>query len=154
MSLLFLLRRRPRTAGTQRCLRYRGTVAGFRSNERRDFASGIVNFERDYFGIDAETPNFDDRDFETRFRVPSSVFRRVYQAASCEPFLQQRINATGCLQTHTLEDIVAAFRVMAYGEAADLKDEYMRLSCSNLAQATNLLLQLCAAARINLPAPS
>jgi len=36
---------------------------------------------------------------------------------------------------------VAAFRVIAYGEAADRSDEYVRLSRSTVAQATKIILQ-------------
>ena len=74
-------------------------------------------------------------------RVPRSVFRRVYQAVKDEPFSQQRINATGRLQAHPLQKVVAAFRVIAYGEAAERADEYVRLSRSTVAQATKLCLE-------------
>jgi len=69
------------------------------------------------------------------------VFRRVYQAVKDQPFFQQRINATGRLQAHPLQKVVAAFRVIAYGEAADREDEYVRLSRSTVTQATKLLLE-------------
>ena len=141
MGVLFLLRRRSRSGRANRRRRYRGSVAGRRPNKRRDFAAGLFNIQRDYFGVNAEAPIYDDRDFETRFRVPRSVFRRVYQAVKDEPFFQQRINATGRLQAHPLQKVVAAFRVIAYGEAADRADEYVRLSRSTVAQATKLLLE-------------
>jgi len=141
MGMLFLLRRRSRSGRANRRRRYRGSVAGRRPNKRRDFAAGLFNIQRDYFGVNAEAPTYDDRDFETRFRVPRSVFRRVYEAVKDEPFFQQRINATGRLQALPLQKVVAAFRVIAYGEAADRADEYVRLSRSTVAQATKLFLE-------------
>jgi len=123
MGVLFLLRRRSRSGRANRLRRYRGFVAGRRPNKRRDFAAGLCNIQRDYSGVNAEAPIYDDRDFETRFRVPRSVFPRVYQAVKDEPFFQQRINATGRLQAHPLQKVVAAFRVIAYGKAADRADE-------------------------------
>ena len=141
MGMLFLLRRRSRSGRANRRRRYRGSVAGRLPNKQRDFAAGLFNIQRDYFGVHAGAPIYDDRDFETRFRVPRSVFRRVYRAVKDEPFFQQRISATGRLQAHPLQKVVAAFRVIAYGEAADLADEYVRLSLSTVAQATKLLLE-------------
>jgi len=141
MGLLLLVRRRSRPARAHRRHHYRGSVPGRRPNKLRDFAAGLFNIQRDYFGVNAEPPIFDDRDFETRLRVPRSLFRRIYLAVKDEPFFQQRINATGRLQAHPLQKGVAAFRFIEYGEAADRSDEYVRLSCSTVAQATKLLLE-------------
>jgi len=141
MSLLLLIRRRSRAARAHRHRHYRCSVPGCRPNKRRDFAAGLLNIQRDYFGVNAEPPICDDRDFETRFRVPRCVFRRRYLAVKDEPLFQQQINATGLLQAHPLQQFVAAFRVIAYGEAADRSDEYVRLSRSTVAQAAKLLLE-------------
>jgi len=141
MDLLLLVRRRSHPARAHRRHHYRGSVPGRRPNKLRDLAAGLFNIQRDYFGVNAEPPIFDDRDFETRLRVPRSLFRRIYLAVKDEPFFQQRINATGRLQAHPLQKGVAAFRFIEYGEAADRSDEYVRLSCSTVAQATKLLLE-------------
>jgi len=136
-----LLGRRARAARAHRSRRYCGFVPGRRPNKRRDFAAGMLNIQRDYFGVNTEASIYDERDFEMSFRVPRSVFRRVYLGVNNEPFFQQRVSATGRLQAHPLQKIVAAYRVIAYGEAADRADEYVRLSRSTVAQATKLLLQ-------------
>jgi len=141
MGLLLLIRRRSRVARARHRRHNRGSVRGRWPNKRRDFAAGVFNIQRDYFGVNAVPQVFDDRYFETRFRVPRSVFRSIHLVVMDEPFFQQRINATGCLQDHPLQKVVAAFRVIAYGEAADCSDEYVRLSRSTVAQATNLLLE-------------
>jgi len=122
MGVLFLLRRRSRFGSANRRRRYRGSVAEHLPNKRRDFATGLFNIQRDYFAVNAEASIYDNRDFETRFRVPRKVFRRVNQAVNDELFFQQRINATGRLQAHPLQKVVAAFRVIAYREAADRAD--------------------------------
>jgi len=101
----------------------------------------VHNILRDYCGVRGLPPIYDERDLETRFRVPRSVFRRVYTAVKDEPFFQQRINATGKLQAHPLQKVVAEFRVIAYGEAADRADEYVRLSTTVIATSTKSLIE-------------
>jgi len=49
------------------------------------------------------------------------------------PFFAQRINATRRLQAHPFQKVVAAFRVIAYGEAPDRPDAYVRLFASTIA---------------------
>ena len=86
-------------------------------------------------------PVFDDRDFQTRFLVRRSVLLRIDLAFKDESFFQQCINATGLQQAHPLKTVVAAFRVIAYGKAADRSDDYVRVSRSTVARATKLLLE-------------
>ena len=141
VNVLMAVRRRARAQRIARQWRYRGSTTGRRGNKRRDFAAGLQGILRDYFGVGGLPPIYDERDFETRFRVPRAVFRRVYMAVKDEPFFQQRINATGKLQAHPLQKVVAAFRVIAYGEAADRADEYVRLSRTTIATSTKLLME-------------
>jgi len=141
VNVVMAARRRARARRIARRRQYHGSTAGRRGNKRRDFAAGVHNILRDYFGVGGLPPIYDERDFETRFRVPRSVFRRVYLAVKDEPFFQQRINATGKLQAHPLQKVVAAFRVIAYGEAADRADEYVRLSRTVIATSTKLLME-------------
>ena len=127
VNMVMAVGRRARARGIARGRQYHGPTAGRRGNTRGDFAAGVHNILRNYFDVGGLPPICDERDFETRFRVPRAVFRRVYLAVKDEPFFQQRINATGKLQAHPLQKVVAAFRVIAYGEAADRADEYVRL---------------------------
>jgi len=76
-----------------------------------------------------------------RFHVPRAVFRRVFLAVKNEHFFYQRINATGNLQAHPLQKVVAASRVIAYGAAVDRADEYVRLSRTVIAKSTKLLME-------------
>jgi len=141
LSVLMALRRRVRAKRIARRLRYCGSSVGRRANKRRDFAAGQQAILRDYFGVGGAESVYDEHDFETRFRVPRSVFRRVYLAVKDEPFFRQRINATGKLQVHPLQKVVAAFLVIAYFEAADRADEYVGLSRTVISKSTKLLMQ-------------
>jgi len=141
VNVVMAARRRARARRIARRRQYHGSTAGRRGNKRRDFAAGVHNILRDYFGVGGLPPIYDERDFETRFRVPRSVFRRVYLAVKDEPFFQQRINATGKLKAHPLQKVVAAFRVITYGEAADRAGEYVRLSRTVIATSTKLLME-------------
>jgi len=125
-------RKRSRGSRVHRRPRYVGFVTGRRPNKPRNFRSGSRAILRDYFGLNRDPPVYNEGDFERRFRVPRSVFLRIYNAVKDRPSFAQRINATGRLQAHPLRKVVAAFRVIAYGEAPDRTDEYVRLSASTL----------------------
>ena len=84
---------------------------------------------------------YDEADFERRFRVPRSVFLRIYHAVKDHPFFAQRINATGRPQAHPSQKVVAAFRVIYYGAAPDRTDEYVRLSASTIAMSVREILR-------------
>jgi len=141
VNVVMAVRRRARARRIARRRQYHGSTSGRRGNKRRDFAAGVHNILRDYFGVGGLPPIYDERDFDTRFRVPRAVFRRVYLAVKDEPFFPQRINATGKLQAHPPQKVVSAFRVIAYGEAADRADEYVRLSRTVIAKSTKLLME-------------
>jgi len=70
-------------------------------------------------------------------RVSSGLQRREGPTV----FFAQRTNATGRLQAHPLQKVVAAFRVIAYGEAPDRTDEYVRLSASTIAMLVRELMR-------------
>jgi len=141
VNVLMAVRRRVRAKRIARRWLYRGSTAGRRGNKRRDFAAGVHATMRDCFGVGGVLPIYDDRDFKTQFRVPRAVCRRMYLAVMDEPFFQQRINPTGKLQAHPLQKVVVTFRVIAYGEAADRVDEYVRLFRTVLAKSTKLLME-------------
>ena len=54
------------------------------------------------------------------------------------------MNATGRPQAYSLQKLVAAFRVLAYGESYDSADEYVRLSNSAIEVATKKLTEFIA----------
>jgi len=71
--------------------RYRGSLSGRRPNKQRDFDAGLNNIVRDYFAVNGQDPVYNEHDFETRFRVPRAVFRRVYSEVKDTPFFRRRI---------------------------------------------------------------
>lgn len=117
-----------------------GSVPGRRANRLRCFDRGFDNIQRDYFGLDGYPPFYGDADFETRFHVPRSVFMAVFDDVKDLPYWKRTINTSGRPQAYALRKVVAAFRVLAYGEAADRPDEYLRLAKSTTAFATQMLV--------------
>eukprot|EP00170_Pyropia_yezoensis_P007080 contig_28879_g7102 len=100
-----------------------GSIPGKRGNRDRDFDVGYRAILRDYFGLDGRPPVYSEADFERRFRLPRAVFECIYSDIKDEPFWARRINATGRPQAYPLQKLVAAFRVLAYGESYDRSDE-------------------------------
>jgi len=134
-------RKRARGSRVHRRPLYAGSVPSRRPNKRRNFRSGLRAILREYFGLNGEPPFYNEGDFERRFRVPRSVFLPIYNAVKDRPFFAQRINATGRLQAHPLQKVVAAFRVIACAEAPDGTDEYVRLSASTIAMSVRELMR-------------
>ncbi len=64
----------------------------------------------------------------TRFRVSSSVFRRLVREIGQRKYFAQRRNKAGRLWATPEQKITLALRMLAYGTPADAHDEYLRLS--------------------------
>lgn len=127
-------------AGRRRQAMYRGSTPGRRPNKRQECDLGLHKILRDYFGADGQAPVHNEKDFERRFRVLQDVFLRIFEAVKDQPSFRQHINATGRPQAHHMQTVVAAFRVIAYGEAYDRAEEYVRLSRSSITVATKNLI--------------
>jgi len=56
--------------------------------------------------------------------VPRAVFKRRYAAVRDEPWWSRSVNATGRQQSHPIQNLVAALRVLGYGKSYDRPDEY------------------------------
>lgn len=126
--------------GRRRRAMNRGSVPGHRPNSKHNFDSGLDSIMRDYFGINSAAPMYDEKDVEHRFRVPRTVFLRIFDAVMDQPSFCQRMTETGRPQAHTMQKVVGAFRVMAYGEAYDRADKYCRLSRSSIVVAAKELI--------------
>lgn len=96
---------------------YSGSLSGRRDDKNRDFSAGPENVCRDYSGLHGNPPVYDETDFERRSRVPRVVLDRIYKYIEYESGWRQTINATGRQQSHPRQKLVAAFRVLAYGQA-------------------------------------
>jgi len=119
-----------------------GSRPGRRPNCNRDFDLGAHSIMRDYFGVGGEPPVYSEQHFEKRHRMPRAVFMRLDAAVHDEPWWRRSVNATGRLQSHPIQKLVAALRVLGYGESCDRADDNCRLSRSTIAEATRRLTRL------------
>jgi hypothetical protein len=109
-----------------------GSSVGRRRNVDRGFDEGFARLNSDYFGVN---PTYDAATFARRFRMPQSVFNRIYTALSGRPEFLRKAHALGVFGLYPLQRIVAAIRILGYVTAADACDEYVRISESSAADA-------------------
>jgi len=88
-------RKRVRGSWVHRWPRFVGSVPGRRPNKRRNCRSGLHAILANYVVSNEEPPVYNEGDFERRFRVPSRLVLRIYNAVKDRSFFAQRINATG-----------------------------------------------------------
>lgn len=100
---------------------------GFLEAERR--------IRRQYFGLGGRPPTYDDTDVQRRFRMPRSLFLRIYNDIEDKPWWVQRPNATGHMQAHSLQKLVGALRVPSYGDAEDRNDDSVEMSKTTVHEA-------------------
>jgi len=119
-----------------------GSRPGRRPNRNRDFDLGAHSSMRDNFGVGGEPPVYSEQDFEKRHRMPRAVFMRLYAAGHDKPWWRRSVSATGRLQSHPIQKLVAALHVLGFEESYDRADEYCRLSRSTIAKAPRRLTRL------------
>jgi len=141
VATLLEWRRRAMAARRVQRPQYRGSTPGRARNRPRKFEPRLHSILRDYFGVDGLPPVYGLREFERRFRVPMPVFLRIYHAMKGRPFRVQSVNATGRPLAHPLQKLVAAFRVLGYGESCDRAHEYVRLSSSTISREVTLFTE-------------
>jgi len=141
-SLSLMRRHRRNAAQRARRRRFVGSGARRRANRPRDVDQGMRGTIRDYSGVDGQPPVYGEETFESRFRLPRSAFMRIYEAIRDRLFWRQSINATGRPQVYALEKLVAASRVLAYGETSDRAGEYFQMSKSTIEVATKKLIEV------------
>uniref|UniRef100_A0A0D3B519 DDE Tnp4 domain-containing protein n=1 Tax=Brassica oleracea var. oleracea TaxID=109376 RepID=A0A0D3B519_BRAOL len=91
----------------------------------RDRELGHNRLWNDYFSKDATFPT---HLFRRRFRMSKELFLRiVHRLSEYVPFFQQRRDATGRFGLSPLQKCTEAIRLLAYGNAADAVDEYLRI---------------------------
>ncbi|KAI8538373.1 hypothetical protein RHMOL_Rhmol09G0097800 [Rhododendron molle] len=82
----------------------------------------------DYF---VESPVFPPHDFRRRFRMSRSFFLRIHDAVKAhERYFIQKRNAAGKLGLLSLQKMIVAFRMLAYGAPANSVDEYVRIGAT------------------------
>jgi hypothetical protein len=80
----------------------------------------------DYF---AEYPLYSDTIFRRRFRMRRHVFLHIVDAlGNWSPYFTQRADCTNRLGLSPLQKCTAAIRMLAYGTAADMLDEYLKVA--------------------------
>uniref|UniRef100_A0A0D3CV48 DDE Tnp4 domain-containing protein n=1 Tax=Brassica oleracea var. oleracea TaxID=109376 RepID=A0A0D3CV48_BRAOL len=91
----------------------------------RNREAGNLRLWNDYF---SETPTYPDNLFRRRFRMNKPLFMKIVDRLANEvEFFRQKRDGLGRLGLSTLQKCTAAIRVLAYGNAADAVDEYLRL---------------------------
>lgn len=97
-----------------------------RKRYERNREDGFKQIFKDYF---AQNPTYPDNIFRRRFRMRKEVFLRLVEGVKAQDqYFHRRPDATGRLSISALQKCTAAMRILAYGEAADREDEYLRLS--------------------------
>ena len=93
--------------------------------ERKREEGHDIIFEQ-YF---AEDPIYPPDIFRTRYRMRKPLFEKIMnKLVEIDNFFVQKRDATGRLGMSAIQKCTAAMRVLAYGTAADLHDEYLRMS--------------------------
>eukprot|EP00918_Siedleckia_nematoides_P002428 GHVU01005576.1.p1 GENE.GHVU01005576.1~~GHVU01005576.1.p1 ORF type:complete len:440 (+),score=48.73 GHVU01005576.1:219-1538(+) len=103
-----------------------GSLPGKAPNKARDWESRHQRLMEQYF---VPRPVYNEFDFRRRFRCSKRLFERVLEAvAGHDSYFEQRRNCAGKLGISTLLKVTAAFRMLAYGAAADALDENLEMS--------------------------
>eukprot|EP00267_Zea_mays_P054706 XP_020407963.1 uncharacterized protein LOC109945971 [Zea mays] len=104
--------------------RHRGSVFGHKVYNRSRDEHGMKLY-RDYF---CENPTYPEKMFRRRFRMSSSLFKRIAKAVEQhDNYFVQKRNGAGLLGFSCVQKVTAAYRQLAYGVPADYVDEYLRI---------------------------
>ncbi|XP_028111001.1 receptor-like protein 9a [Camellia sinensis] len=75
-----------------------------------------------------ENPTCEENLFRRRFQMRRSLYLQIVDAVkACDNFFVQKKAGLGRLGLSTLQKVTSAFRMLAYGMAADSTDEYIRI---------------------------
>lgn len=97
---------------------------------KRDFARFDKILDEDYF---CESPRYPSDAFNRRFRMCKSMFLKIAEdMANYDPYFRLRYNAAKQRGLSTNQKCTAAIRMLAYGNAADSVDEYMKVAETTL----------------------
>jgi hypothetical protein len=112
---------------------WRGSVPGQAANLDRNREDGQMQLYTDYFyPEEALYRNY----YRHIFWMSRKLFRRIIKGVRIhDPDFRCKPNATGKLGFSSYQKCSAAIRMLAYGVAGDLIDEYMRMSESTCIEA-------------------
>ncbi|XP_056841598.1 uncharacterized protein LOC130494819 [Raphanus sativus] len=106
-------------------LDYQPPVPRRRAYIERNREDGHNRLWNDYFSAE---PTYPPEYFRRRFRMNRSLFTRIVNRFSNEvPYFQHRRDAVGRFGLTPLQKCTAAIRMLAYGCAGDMVDEYLRM---------------------------
>jgi hypothetical protein len=111
-------------------VRWGGSKPGKAPNKNRDFVGAYQKLIEHYFS--GQESVYNETDFERRFRMPRSIFNRIYNTlvlAGEPPFVQQYSSiGSKAPGIAPLCRLVACLRKLCYGDADDREDEYLQIS--------------------------
>tara|TARA_R110002050_G_scaffold32219_2_gene83030 strand:+ start:241 stop:927 length:687 start_codon:yes stop_codon:yes gene_type:complete len=91
----------------------------------RDRQEGYNRIYYNYLSIELKYP---ESLFRRRFRMSSSLFKKIFRdLPEVDIFLTEMTDAVGRRGVSPLQKIVAALRMLCYGESADRQDEYIQI---------------------------
>jgi hypothetical protein len=116
-------------AGSSRNRRY--------TNRNREGAH--AQLMADYF---SENPLYSDSMFRRRFRMRRPVFLRIVnELGAWSSYFTQRVDCTGRLGLSPLQKCTTAIRMLAYGTAADMLNEYLKVAESTALECLEKFVQ-------------
>ncbi|XP_051211156.1 uncharacterized protein [Lolium perenne] len=105
---------------------HRGSVKGRSKNMPCNGVEGHLRLHKDYF--DRTNPVFPEKMFRHRYRMSRDMFMIILHGVrDYDPYFQCRPDATGALGFTSYQKYSTAIRMLSYGMAADIFDEYLRL---------------------------
>jgi hypothetical protein len=106
---------------------YRGSIKGRKPNVKRNRESGHYQLYRDYFH--PTKPIFDVQRFRRRYQMLKKLFLTILNGVRAhDDYFTVRTDTIGKLGFISYQKCSAAIRMLAYGVAGDLIDEYLRMS--------------------------
>lgn len=118
-----------------------GSVAGKSHNVKRDFQDMYDRLVTKYFS--GERSRMSEELFERRFRMPRTVFVKVWQKIeNKDPFVQKYDAVTKQPGIHPLVRYVSCLRKIAYGDASDRADDNYEISESAMDESFKVFCKL------------
>ncbi|KAK1601704.1 hypothetical protein QYE76_018398 [Lolium multiflorum] len=113
---------------------HRGSVKGRSKNLPCNRVEGQARLHEEYFHL--TNPVFPEKLFRRRYRMSRDVFLIIlWGVRNYDPYFQCRPDATGALGFTSYQKCSAAIRILSYGMAADIFDEYLRMGESTCLEA-------------------
>ncbi|XP_020242512.1 uncharacterized protein LOC109820728 [Asparagus officinalis] len=117
---------------------------------------GNSRLYNDYF---SDNPTYGANLFRRRFRMQMSLFLRIVDAVrEHDSYFAQKVDGVGRIGLSTLQKVIAAFRMLAYGASADSTDEYVRIGESTaiecLKRFCRAIVEVCGDEYLRSPIPT